>query len=82
MFTHFFHVPPPPPPQSNVGKTTIDLIQIRNNYQHCVWGEGKFCSKSFKMSICLQIFFHDCRSHDIARPESMFTMQPRTQGCL
>ena len=60
MFTHFSSCPPPPSPQNNVGKTTIDLIQILNTYQHCVWEEAKFCSESFKMSICLQIFLHDC----------------------
>ena len=50
---------PPPPPlhQSNVGKTTTELIQILNNYQHCVWREGEFCSESFKMSIQLSTIF-------------------------
>ena len=36
--------PPPPPKKNNVGKTTIDLIQILNN-KHCVWGEGEFREK-------------------------------------
>ena len=60
MFTHFFFMPPSPPKKSNVGKTTVDLIQILNNYQHCVWGRGssvqnhskcQFVYKFFPMSV-------------------------------
>ena len=47
---------PLPPPPSNVGKTTIDLIQILNNYQHCVWGEGNFVHNRSKCQFVYKFF--------------------------